>query len=292
VTASTTDVAAVGLTNLYGEMTSLDRILRALSADGVDLARLQARDLYERDLDCQNLGAHRVLELIASAVAQRLAPEAADTVLDVGCGLGGPGRFVADRFGCAVVGIDLLPMRVDVARALTERAGLADRITYRVADATALPLDDAEVAQVWMLDVGIHVRDKRVLFAELARVLAPGGFLVMHDQAGPLPPAMRSVTRGAPFIAPTLPQLIRHVEGAGLRVIDWQDTSADVVEYFRPVKARFEDKAASTDDGERRQRYEHIVAQANAYITTLAELGGRTGALIAERRPEGLQTGA
>jgi SAM-dependent methyltransferase len=288
VTVTTTDVAMAGLTNLYAEMTSLERVLRALSADGVDVSNLQARDLYERDLDCQNLGAHRVLELIASAVAQRLAPEAGDTVLDVGCGLGGPGRFVADRFGCAVVGIDLLPMRVDVARALTERTGLTNRVTYRIADATALPVDEAEVAQVWMLDVGIHVRDKRALFAELARVLALGGFLVMHDQAGPLPPAMRSVTRGAPFIAPTMPQLIRHVEGAGLRVIDWQDTSADVVEYFRPIKARFEDKAGSTDDAERRQRYERIVDQADAYITTLAELGGRTGVLIAQRRPRRL----
>jgi sarcosine/dimethylglycine N-methyltransferase len=289
---TTTDVATAGLTNLYGEMTSLERVLRALGTEGVDLTHLQASDLYERDLDCQNLGAHRALELIASAVAQRCAPTTADTVLDVGCGLGGPGRFVADRFGCTVVGIDLLPMRVDVARALTERTNLADRITYRIADATALPIDDADVEQVWMLDVGIHVRDKRVLFAELARVLAPGGILVMHDQAGPLPPAMRAVTRGAPFIAPTLPQLIRYVEGAGLRVVDWQDTSADVVEYFRPIKARFEDKAARTDDSERRQRYERIVAQANAYITTLADLGGRTGVLIAQRWAERLQPGA
>jgi SAM-dependent methyltransferase len=179
-----TGVGTAGLTRLYGEMTSLDRILRALTADGVDVEHLQARDLYERDLDCQNLGAVKMVEVIAAAVAEYRIPEPTDTVLDVGCGLGGPGRFLADRFGCSVLGVDVLPLRIEVAEALTDRTGLADRITYQVADATHLPVDDRALAQVWMLDVGIHVRDKKALFAEVARALQPGGIFVMHDQTG------------------------------------------------------------------------------------------------------------
>jgi SAM-dependent methyltransferase len=264
-------------------MTSIDRILRALTADGVDVEHLQARDLYERDLDCQNLGASRMLEVIAGAVAEYRIPEPTDTVLDVGCGLGGPGRFLADRFGCSVLGVDLLPLRIEVAEALTYRTGLADRVTYQVADATHLPVDDRALAQVWMLDVGIHVHDKKALFAEVARALRPGGIFVMHDQTGPLPPAMRAVTRTAPFIAPSLPQLLRYVEGAGLRILRWQDSSARVVEHQRLMKAHIEQRAARAQDDERRRRYERFVAITDAYITTLTTLGGRTGILIAER---------
>jgi SAM-dependent methyltransferase len=278
----TTDVGTAGLTDLYGEMTSIDRIVRALTADGVDVEHLEAHDLYERDLDCQNLGAYQMLEVIATAVAEHRVPESTDTVLDVGCGMGGPGRFLADRFGCSVLGVDLLALRVEAARALTDRTGLADRVTYRVADATHLPVADGVVAQLWMLDVGIHVRDKKALFAEVARALRPGGHFVMHDQTGPLPPAMRPVTRMAPFIAPALPQLIRYVEGAGLRVLRWQDTSTRVVEYFRPIKLRLEQQAARTEDRERQRRNEWFAAVADAYITTLTEHGGRTGILIAE----------
>ena len=62
------------LTSFYGEMTSLDRVRRSLERDGVDVEHLQARDLYERDLDCQNLGAFTMLEVIAAAVAERAAP--------------------------------------------------------------------------------------------------------------------------------------------------------------------------------------------------------------------------
>src|SRR4051794_23159157 len=226
------------LTSFYGEMTSLDRVRRALERDGVDVEHLQARDLYERDQDCQNLGAFKMLEVIAAAVTERGAPQPDDHVLDVGCGMGGPGRFLVDRFGCTVTGIDLLPLRVEVAEELTKRTGLAERISYRVASATELPFEDGEFAQVWMLDVGIHVRDKAAMFAEIARVLRRGGLLVMHDQMGPLAKAMAPATRHAPFVAPSLPQLIRYVEAAGLRLMTWQDSTARIVDSFQQIQAR------------------------------------------------------
>ena len=70
-----TPTATRQLTSLYGEMTSLDRVRRALEREGVDVEHLQARDLYERDLDCQNLGGFAMLEVIAAAVAERAAPQ-------------------------------------------------------------------------------------------------------------------------------------------------------------------------------------------------------------------------
>ena len=63
-------------------------------------------------------------------------------------------------------------------------------------------------------------------------MLQSDGLMVMHEQSGPLPVAMRPVMRQAPYLAPSLPQLIRYVEDAGLRMLTWRDTTDIVVDYF------------------------------------------------------------
>ena len=278
-----TAAATRQLTSLYGEMTSLDRVRKVLEREGVDVEHPQARDLYERDLDCQNLGGFAMLEVIAATVAERAAPRPGDHLLDVGCGMGGPGRFLADRYGCTVTGIDVLPLRVENAEELTKRTELTERISYRLASATDLPFEDGAFAQAWMLDVGIHVRDKRALFLEIARVLRPGGLLVMHDQTGPLPKAMAPATRNAPFVAPSLPQMIRYVEAAGLRLTTWQDSTARIVAYFQQVKARLGPPDAESDQEAHPWR-EWIRTTTDAYLATLDTLGGRTGIMVVERQ--------
>jgi len=268
------------LTSFYGRLSpSLEFIQWVLTQAGIDLDQVQPRDLYDRDLDCHNLGMHAMLDRIAGVAAEYGEPGADTTVLDLGCGLGGPGRFVADRFGCRIVGVDLLPRRVELAQALAEMTGMGDRVSYRVADATRLDFDAETFDQVWMLDVSMHIRDKAGLFAEIARVLRPGGLLVMHEQTGPLPKAMRPVTRQAPYIAPSLPQLLRYVEGAGLRVLTWRDSTRYVLDYFLGLRALLED-APPSDTPDRREQGAVLL---DAYIETLQRLGGRTGMLIASR---------
>jgi SAM-dependent methyltransferase len=258
----------------YGFLTSLEGILAVLAKEGVDTGRMRPADLATRGLDCQNLGGLALLEEIVSAVAEIAAPGAGERVLDVGCGIGGPGRVLAERFGCRVLGVDVVPARVGVARDLTERCGLAGRIEYRVADATALPAPDAAFAQAWMLDASVHVRDKRRLFAELARVVAPAGLLVLHDQMGPLPPAMRPLRRQAPWHAPPLAALIRRLEAAGFRLLRWRDTTPRVLAYFQDL-----DRLVSREGREGGD----LFALLDAYLATLGGQGGRTGLLIARR---------
>jgi ubiquinone/menaquinone biosynthesis C-methylase UbiE len=279
-----TDAAATArLTSFYGRLSpSLEFIQWVLEQAGIDLDDVQPRDLYERDLDCHNLGMHVMVERIADIAAEYGAPEPDATVLDLGCGLGGPGRIVADRFGCRIVGVDLLPLRVELAEALAAMTKMGDRTSYRVADATRLEFDAATLDQVWMLDVSMHIRDKAALFAEIARVLRPGGLLVMHEQTGPLPTEMRPVTRQAPYIAPSLPQLLRYVEGADLRVLTWRDSTSYVLDYFLGLRALLDaaPPAPPVAMGVERDQGAQVL---DAYISTLERLGGRTGMLIARR---------
>ena len=105
----------------------------------------------------------------------------------------------------------------------------------------------------------------------------------MHDQMGPLPKAMAPATRNAPFVAPSLPQLIRYVEAAGLRLTTWQDSTARIVAYFQQVKARLGPPDAQPDPEAHPWR-EWIRTTTDAYLATLDTLGGRTGIMVAERQ--------
>ena len=194
--------------------------------------------------------------------------------------MGGPGRFLVDRFGCSVTGVDLLAERVALARALTDMCGMADHFSYRVADATDLPFDDCSFSYVWMLDVSMHIRDKDTLFREIARVLRPEGLLVMHEQPGPLPETMRPAKRRAPYIAPRFPRLIRHIEDADLRLLSWHDTTPHVLDYFRGLLSLFPDPSDPSHVAASRTLAFSVL---DGYVKTFADRGGRTGALVARR---------
>jgi ubiquinone/menaquinone biosynthesis C-methylase UbiE len=267
------------LSKFYGELSpTVETVREALTVSGVDPDQARASDLYRRDIDCHNLGMFRMVELAADIATEYGAPSAGDLVLDIGCGIGGPSRYFADRFRCAVIGIDVVPIRVEIARALAEMTGMTDRVSYDVADATALDLDDAIFAQAWMLDVSVHIRDKRSLFREIARVLRPGGFFVMHEQIGPLPSAMRPVMRQAPYIAPSLPQLIRYIEDAELRILTWRDTTSITLDYFLGVR----DLVLGESEPPESRRNTGIPIL-DGYLETFAALNGRSGVLVARR---------
>ena len=270
------------LNSFYDELTSVDAILRALARDRPQAGTVTAVDLYTRSLDCQNQGGFALLERHAALVTAYSDLGKGQHVLDAGCGLGGPGRYLADRFGCAVTGIDVLPARVQAAATLTRMVGLDDRVAYCQGDATRLPFAAHQFAQAWMLDVSIHVANKAALFGELARVVKTEGLLVLHDQPGPLPPAMRPITRRAPYIAPALSQLVRYVEGAGFRVLTWRDTTDKVLTYMQGCTAELLQRVerGTRAASSRRRR---LLAVFTAYIKALGQQGSRTGLLIARR---------
>jgi sarcosine/dimethylglycine N-methyltransferase len=268
------------LNQFYGDLSpTIDTVRESLAIAGVDPDHARPRDLYERDLDCHNLGMFPMVERVADVAAELGAPGAGDVVLDVGCGLGGPSRYLVDRFGCSVVGVDLLPLRVERAQALAAVTGASERVSYRVADATALDVDDGSFTHAWMLDVSVHIRDKRTLFQEIARVLRPEGLLVMHDQLGPLPRSMRPAMRQAPYVAPSLPRLVRVLEDSGLRVLTWRDTTSIALDYFRRMRELVLRTQEPPDP-----RGKTGVAILDGYYETFSGRDGRTGVLVARRQ--------
>jgi SAM-dependent methyltransferase len=107
--------------------------------------------------------------------ALRLAP--GRTLVDLGCGHGGPGLWVARETGASLIGIDISPVGVALASEQAIRLGLADRARFIVGDLTVTGLPDASCDAALSLDVLIFVPDKAAAVYEFARILKTGGFL-------------------------------------------------------------------------------------------------------------------
>ncbi|MDX2216831.1 MAG: methyltransferase domain-containing protein [Oculatellaceae cyanobacterium bins.114] len=103
---------------------------------------------------------------------------AGNSVLDVGCGIGGSSRILARDYGFVVTGITISPQQVRRAQELTPKEL---NVRFQVDDAMALSFPDASFDVVWSIEAGPHMPDKAVFARELMRVLKPGGVLVVAD---------------------------------------------------------------------------------------------------------------
>ncbi|WP_171128339.1 MULTISPECIES: class I SAM-dependent methyltransferase [unclassified Ruegeria] len=102
-------------------------------------------------------------------------------VVDFGCGLAGPARYVAAATGAHVTGIDLTDEFVETGRALTEWTGLSDRVHLIEGSVLDLPLEAKSMDAAYMIHVGMNIADKVGIAREAKRVLKPGGIFAIYD---------------------------------------------------------------------------------------------------------------
>jgi ubiquinone/menaquinone biosynthesis C-methylase UbiE len=132
------------------------------------------------DLDLLPEGAN--LGLGCGAPLQHLELAAGETVVDLGSGAGIDALIAARAVGPQgrVIGVDMTPEMLAAARANAQKAGF-DHVEFREGRLERLPVDDATVDAVTSNCVINLVPDKRAVFAEIARILRPGGRLVVSD---------------------------------------------------------------------------------------------------------------
>ncbi len=225
----------------YAIASLLERIDAALAHAGLTAAQLDWRDLAPLD-HFHSRGIAATAELAAA-----LAPEPEAHVIDVGCGVGGSARLLAATYGCRVTGIDLTPAVVEAAAHLSARTGLSDRTRFRVADALDLPFADAEFDHAWTQHAAMNIADRARLYAEIRRVLKPGGRLAIHDvvagNAGPLIfPVPWAPTPEVSFLL--TPDALRAVlTDAGVEVVAWEDKTCITLAAVPPSPAGDEEAA-------------------------------------------------
>lgn len=207
----------------------LGRLKAALIEDGIDpeAPTLDALAPYDH---FHSRGLEATAEL-----ADGITVGIDDHILDMGAGMGGPARYMADRFGCYVTGIDLTQEFCDLAQHLNRLLHQNEKVTVKQGDVLRMPFDDASFDGAYSMNVSMNIEDKPAFYDEIIRVLKPGAWLVLSEIAkGPggeldFPtPWAKSATSS--FLA--TPEATRDkLEAAGFERVSIRDTLSESMEF-------------------------------------------------------------
>lgn len=158
----------------YFRINLYENIVNQLKELNVDLSNIHRKDIASVD-EFHVRGAQ-----VSKELADCLALNGAK-VLDVGCGIGGPCRMLADEYNCEVTGIDLSHEFIDTAQKLSSLTGLSEATNFVQGDALSLPFKDQTFDVVWSQHVQMNIFNKAQFYAEIHRVLKPNGSFIYYD---------------------------------------------------------------------------------------------------------------
>jgi len=222
----------------YGFGGIMEKIEAALDLAGKDVGSLSVDDLAPID-EFHTRGRESTLE-----VAELANLQATDLVLDVGCGLGGTARHLAEIYNCHVTGFDLTDEYISVGKKLTDLVGLSDRVELRQGSALEIPFDDEQFDVVWTEHVQMNIANKDKFYSEIARVLKPGGRFVFHDVFrgtgdSPFYPLPWAEQESFSFLA-TEAEARAVFDQVGLAIDQWNIKIQESLEFFKMVIAKIE----------------------------------------------------
>ena len=160
--------------NHYNKAQLFEEIIKRLMMQGINPNKISRSDLSGVD-EFHVRGAE-----VSREIAREINLSKA-RVLDVGCGIGGPARMLADEFNCNVTGIDMSHEFILAARQLSELVDLRDKTQFLQGDALELPFEDGSFDVVWTQHVQMNISDKARFYSEIARVLTENGMFIYYD---------------------------------------------------------------------------------------------------------------
>jgi len=214
------------------------------------------------------------------SVAHRLGLTADMRVLDAGCGVGGPMRSIARFTGCRVDGVTITPYQIERANTHNREAGLADRCQAHLGDFTALDWDDDTFDAAFTFEAICHTDDRSVVFAELSRVVKPGGAIGgtdwcltdRYDDSNSEHRRIRRLIEEGNGLGPlyTVDQFREELERSGLEVEAVQDlnvTAPSTVPWYHALEAGWDSL-----QGVRRTRIGRAATSALSRVLEVAKI--------------------
>src|SRR6516162_7691875 len=223
-----------GVRDHYRATGLTERLKTALTAFGADEQRLTPQQLAALDQ-------FHTRGLAATVELAKLAGINADmSVLDVGSGVGGPARLLAETYGCRVTGVDLSEPFVDAARYLTMRTGQSGQVAFETGDALNLPFDDGRFDAAFLQHVAMNIADRARLYREIRRVLKGGGKFATYDvvlrDGEPHFPVPWARTPATSFLK-TAGATREAIESAGFCALVWQDDTETAKAWGTQLRA-------------------------------------------------------
>ena len=202
--------------------------------------------LYQSEREDIAAASRRTVERLAD----RLPPIGADArILDIGSGYGGAARYLAQRFRCKVIALNLSEKENQRNRELSTDAGFGGLINVVDGSFEAIPLEDASVDVVWSQDAILHSGRRDQVIAEVARVLKPGGHFVFTDP-------MESGNCARADLEPVLARIHLETLGSpqfyektakanGLELVAWEEKTPQLIRHYSRVAEELSDQRAN-----------------------------------------------
>jgi SAM-dependent methyltransferase len=220
------------------------------------------------------MGAAEILDL-----AERAGVTSGVSVLDLCCGIAGPGRFITRELGCSYLGVDSSSSAVEIAR---ERAG---DLPCRFEVARIPPVPPGPFDVVLLFETMLAFPDKESLLEGISRTLRPGGrFAFTLEEGLPLTRAERDRMPDADtvWLAP-LPGVLTYLERVGLRVRRQEDHSQSHLAVANALIEAFAADAAAISGQIGHRAVEELLAAHRLWSDWLGEGRVRKIALVAEK---------
>jgi SAM-dependent methyltransferase len=221
----------------------------------------------------------RAGEIRDLALAAGIAPGV--SVLDLCCGIAGPGRFITRELGCAYLGVDSSSSAINIAR---EGAG---DLPCRLEVAQVPPVPPGPFDVVLLLETMLAFPDKQTLLQAISGALTPGGrFAFTLEEGAPLTDAERDRMPDADTVWLTpLEEMLTCLERAGLTVRRQLDCSLSHREVAESLADAFSADAANIAAQIGRPALDDLLAAHRLWSDWLREGRVRKLALVAEKRP-------
>ncbi len=247
--------------------------LQFLEKKGVAADAIKVEDLHE--LDMIHMGGVAATDTLASMAGIATGHR----VLDVGSGVGGPARRMANKHGAEVWGMELSETLYQTAVKLTKLVGLDRQVRFKQGSALVLPFCDGEFDAVIMQHVAMQISEKDQLFGELTRVVKPGGCLAMHELfagEGELHYPLAWATEPSMSALEQFSECSERLSRAGFAINEFVDHSEDGRKGHEAKIEAF-NVALSRDEGTQGLSTEVIEARLRASVAMERNL--RTGSL-------------
>lgn len=222
-------------------------------------------------------------------MAERAGVRPGSELLDVGSGYGASARFLAERYGCWVTGINISPRENELAEQRNRAAGLDERIEIRYGDFHELPFEDGQFEVVWTQESLLHAADKHRVLEECQRVLEPGGRFVLSDllvrSSLPDEERERIYQRVRSPGMWDLDEYVEAMEAAGFAIEDRDDWPENVAPTYQSVLEQLVEQREALAGAVPYEQIESTIAALELWVSS-AQAGKISQGFVVGERPE------